>query len=95
MRVTGLPARAQALAQVYGVAELLAGTTRPSPIAPGTHIEWMALRRNGPRIIRNLQWDGRRPFRAFQFEIDDRQNTYTFIVPEDYEDNEDLGKGGV
>ena len=59
------------------------GTVTQVTIAPGTRIEWMALRRGGPRIIRNLQWDGRRPFRAFQFEIDDRVNTYTFIVPED------------
>src|SRR5436190_7526521 len=62
---------------------LTEGTVTQVTIAPGTSIQWMALRRRGPHIIRNLQWDGRRPFRAFQFEIDDRVNTYTFIVPED------------
>jgi hypothetical protein len=62
---------------------LTEGTVTQVTIAPGTRIEWMALRRGGPRILRTLQWDGARPFRAFQFEIDDRVNTYTFIVPED------------
>jgi hypothetical protein len=62
---------------------LTEGTVTQVTITPGTRLEWMALRRNGPRILRTLQWDGRRPFRAFQFEIDDRVNTYTFIVPED------------
>ena len=59
---------------------LTEGTVTQVTIAPGTRIQWMALRRRGPHIIRTLQWDGRRPFRAFQFEIDDRVNTYTFIV---------------
>src|ERR1044071_2216666 len=53
---------------------LTEGTVTQVMIEPGTHLEWMALRRGGPRILRNLQWDGKRPFRAFQFEIDDRQN---------------------
>ena len=38
---------------------LTEGTVTQMTIAPGTRIEWMALRRSGPRIIRNLQWDGR------------------------------------
>jgi hypothetical protein len=52
------------------------GTVQPITVAPGTHIEWMALRRNGPRIMRNIEWNGPRPFRAFVFEIDDRQNPH-------------------
>ncbi len=50
----------------------------------GGTMSWMALRRGGrPEIVRNLRWGGRRPFKAFQFVIDDMNRTYTFIVPQD------------
>ena len=50
----------------------------------GGTLSWMALRRGGrPTVIRNIRWGGRRPFKAFQFVIDDMNRTYTFIVPQD------------
>lgn len=50
----------------------------------GTTISWMALRRNGRAdVVRNIRWGGRRPFRAFQFTIDDMNRYYTFVVPQD------------
>lgn len=53
-------------------------------IPVGTTISWMALRRNGRAdVVRNIRWGGRRPFKAFQFVIDDMNRTYTFIVPQD------------
>ena len=66
------------------VRNLTQGTVTPTTISPGTMLVWMAERRSGrPLIMRPTQWAGRAPFRAHQFEIDDRQSTYTFIVPED------------
>jgi hypothetical protein len=53
-------------------------------IPVGTTISWMALRRNGRAdVVRNIRWGGRRPFKAFQFVLDDMNRTYTFIVPQD------------
>jgi hypothetical protein len=53
-------------------------------IPVGTTISWMALRRNGRAdVVRSIRWGGRRPFKAFQFVIDDMNRTYTFIVPQD------------
>ena len=50
----------------------------------GTVISWMALRRNGRAdVVRNIRWGGRRPFKAFQFTIDDMNRYYTFVVPQD------------
>ncbi|MGE3707748.1 MAG: hypothetical protein AB7I13_20930 [Vicinamibacterales bacterium] len=50
----------------------------------GTVISWMALRTNGRAdVVRNIRWGGRRPFKAFQFVIDDMNRTYTFVVPQD------------
>ena len=38
----------------------------------GGTIAWMALRRNGRAgVVRAIRWGGRRPFKAFQFTIDD------------------------
>jgi hypothetical protein len=60
------------------------GTVTMTTVEPGTMIPWMAERRRGrPLIMRPTQWAGRRAFQAHQFEIDDRVNTYTFIVPLD------------
>ena len=63
---------------------LTEGTLTTTSIDPGTMLAWMAERRRGrPLIMRPTQWNGRRAFMAHQFEIDDRVNTYTFIVPFD------------
>jgi hypothetical protein len=63
---------------------LTEGTVTRTSVEPGTSIPWMAERRRGrPLIMRPTQWAGRAAFQAHQFEIDDRVNTYTFIVPLD------------
>ena len=63
---------------------LTEGTVTSTSVEPGTSIPWMAERRRGrPLIMRPTQWAGRAAFQAHQFEIDDRVNTYTFIVPLD------------
>jgi hypothetical protein len=66
------------------VRNLTDGTVTTTTIDPGTTMVWMAERRRGrPLIMRPTRWDGPRAFQAHQFEIDDRVNTYTFIVPLD------------
>jgi hypothetical protein len=70
--------------QAEVVRNLTEGTVTTTTIEPGTMMVWMAERRRGrPLIMRPTQWAGRRAFQAHQFEIDDRVNTYTFIVPLD------------
>jgi hypothetical protein len=66
------------------VRNLSEGTVTSTTVDPGTMLVWMAERRRGrPLIMRPTQWAGRNAFRAHQFEIDDRVNTYTFVVPLD------------
>ena len=51
-------------------------------IQPGTHIEWMAMKRAAaPAIVKNARWSGRQPFEAWQFSITDSGFTYNFLVP--------------
>ncbi len=51
-------------------------------IQPGTHIEWMAMKRTGtPAIVRNARWSGRQPFEAWEFSVTDSGFTYNFLVP--------------
>ncbi|MBM3771157.1 MAG: hypothetical protein FJW27_07695 [Acidimicrobiia bacterium] len=53
-------------------------------VAVGTTMQWMALRRNGRAdVVRSIRWGGRRPFRAYQFTIDDMNRYYTFVVAQD------------
>jgi hypothetical protein len=67
-------------AQVQNI--LQNGQVTETTLAPGTTIEWMALRRGGPNVVRNLRWDGNAPLEGFEFIIDDMNETYTFFVPE-------------
>jgi hypothetical protein len=70
--------------QAEVVRNLTEGTVTRTSVEPGTSMPWMAERRRGrPLIMRPTQWAGRNAFQAHQFEIDDRVNTYTFIVPLD------------
>ena len=70
--------------QAEVIRNLTEGTVTRTSVEPGTSIPWMAERRRGrPLIMRPTQWAGRTAFQAHQFEIDDRVNTYTFIVPLD------------
>jgi nucleoid-associated protein YgaU len=61
------------------------GAVREVTMAPGTNLQWMALRRGGTRadILRLVRWDGPKPFPAFEFVIDDMKETYTFVIPQD------------
>ncbi|OFW01822.1 MAG: hypothetical protein A3I61_05615 [Acidobacteria bacterium RIFCSPLOWO2_02_FULL_68_18] len=79
MERAGLPASARP-----DVLEALAeGLVTESTLAPGTTIEWMALRRGDtrPDVSRNLRWDGPRSLEGFTFVVDDLNDTYTFFVP--------------
>jgi hypothetical protein len=51
-------------------------------ISPGTHFDWMALKRAGSAdLLRNVRWTGRDVFDAFQFSVEYNGYNYTFIVP--------------
>ena len=51
-------------------------------VQPGTHIEWMAMKRAGtPAVVKNARWSGRQPFEAWEFSITDSGFTYNFLVP--------------
>lgn len=58
------------------------GAVTESTLASGSTLQWMAMRRGGPRISQNLRYDGTRPIEGFEFVIDDLNQTYTFFVPE-------------
>jgi hypothetical protein len=73
----GLPALTAQVQSILSLGEVTATT-----LAQGTTIEWMALRRGGPNVVRNVRWDGNAPLEGFQFIIDDMNETYTFFVPE-------------
>src|SRR5262245_907726 len=46
------------------------GRVMETSLATGEHLEWMALRRAGrPEILRNIRWEGPRPFEAYRFAI--------------------------
>jgi hypothetical protein len=64
------------------VFDALAGPVTETTIQPGTHMEWMAMKRAGkPRIVQNIRWSGRQTFEAWQFTLTDGGYTYTFLVP--------------
>jgi opacity protein-like surface antigen len=51
-------------------------------VSPGTHFDWMALKRAGRAdLLRNVRWTGRDVFDAFQFSVEANGYNYTFIVP--------------
>lgn len=61
---------------------LTTGDVTDTTIAPGSHINWMAIKRVGrPAILRNVRWTGRQSFEAWQFAITANGMTYTFVVP--------------
>lgn len=63
---------------------MASGTVTQISVAPGTHLDWMALRRRGtPEIVRNVRWGGPRPFDAFRFTVESATTIYTFVVPFD------------
>jgi hypothetical protein len=61
---------------------LTTGYISDTTVAPGTHFEWMALKRAGrPGVLRNVRWTGRQAFDAFQFSVEYAGYNYTFVVP--------------
>src|SRR5262245_5021278 len=61
---------------------LTTGPVNDTTIQPGTHMEWMAMKRGGtPAVVQNIRWSGRQPFDAWQFTLTDGGYTYTFLVP--------------
>src|SRR5215467_10061572 len=58
------------------------GYVSDTTVAPGTHFDWMALKRAGrPGVLRNVRWTGRQSFDAFQFSVEYNGYNYTFVVP--------------
>lgn len=61
---------------------LTSGHVTVVTIVPGTHINWMAVKRAGrPVVLQNVRWTGRQPFDAWQFAVRAGGTTYDFIVP--------------
>ncbi len=76
LEAAGMPGVTMDVQQKLAVGQVTA-TTLP----PGTVLEWMALRRAGPEVVRNIRWDGEAPLPGFEFTVDDLSETYTFFVP--------------
>ena len=60
---------------------LAVGQVTVATLPQGTVMQWMALRRGGPAIVRNLRWEGDAPLEGFAFTVDDMELTYHFFVP--------------
>jgi hypothetical protein len=61
---------------------LATGHVTEVTIVPGTHINWMAVKRAGrPVVLQNVRWTGRQPFDAWQFAVRANGTIYDFIVP--------------
>lgn len=49
---------------------------------PGEHMQWMLFRKaQKVRVLRDVTWGGKKPFQAYQFDIDQDGRRYTFVVP--------------
>src|SRR6516164_10640820 len=58
------------------------GYVSDTTVAPGTHMDWMALKRAGRgSVLHNVRWTGVQAFDAFQFSVDYAGYSYTFVVP--------------
>jgi hypothetical protein len=58
------------------------GYVSDTTVAPGTHFDWMALKRAGrPGVLRNVRWTGPQAFDAFQISVEAAGYHYTFVVP--------------
>ena len=64
------------------LAAITEGRVTETTVAPGTTIQWMALRRAGRAdIVSDAIWAGTAPFEGFAFSIDDGLKRYNFVVP--------------
>jgi hypothetical protein len=58
------------------------GYISDTTVSPGTHFDWMALKRaDRAGLLRNVRWTGRDVFDAFRFSVEYNGYNYTFIVP--------------
>jgi opacity protein-like surface antigen len=58
------------------------GYVSDTTVAPGTHMDWMALKRAGRgSVLHNVRWTGTQAFDAFQFSVEYAGYSYTFVVP--------------
>jgi hypothetical protein len=57
-------------------------TMKDSPFENGGTMVWMGLKTKGkPDVLRQVRWDGAKPFPAWSFDIDDGETLYHFIYP--------------
>jgi len=66
------------------MAQLPAAEIEPTRVAPGEHLLWMVFRNKNTRqvkVVKDVTWDGEKPFDAFSFHIDSSGKRYEFIVP--------------
>ena len=58
------------------------GQVTDTTVAPGTHMDWMALKRAGRgSVLHNVRWTGAQAFDAFQFSVEYGGYSYMFVVP--------------
>jgi hypothetical protein len=60
------------------------GTIVECDVQRGQTLDWMAYRPKGRAtlgLLRNIRWEGPKPFRAYLFRVVDDHRTYTFVVP--------------
>jgi hypothetical protein len=77
LEIEGLAALAPKVLDV-----LASGAVTETSVAPGTSLQWMALRRKGkPDVLMNAVWAGKKPFEGFAFTIDEGAKQYHFVVP--------------
>ena len=72
----GMPALTMQVQHNLAVGQVTAET-----LPQGTVMQWMAFRRGGPDIVRNLRWDGDTALAGYAFTVDDLKQTYHFFVP--------------
>jgi len=64
------------------LAALTEGKVTTTSVAPGTSLQWMALRRGGRAdIVTDAVWAGAKPFDAFAFTVEEGVKQYNFVVP--------------
>ncbi|HEX7485521.1 MAG TPA: hypothetical protein VF332_05175, partial [Vicinamibacterales bacterium] len=57
-------------------------TLKDGPFDVGSTMVWMGLKNKGkPDVLRNLRWNGRKPFPAWSFDVDDGEMLYHFVLP--------------
>jgi hypothetical protein len=64
------------------IAALTEGKVTATSVAPGTPLQWMALRRAGKvDLATGAVWAGTKPFDAFAFSVEEGVKIYNFVVP--------------